>query len=78
VGVVRAAADQPLTEPNGTLLMTSLQPFEALLKDIHKKDAPYKLSLIRAKASFSGLWVYKEDHTEVRILAPSPRSRRPS
>jgi pyruvate ferredoxin oxidoreductase delta subunit len=57
-----------LTEPNGTLLMTSLQPFEALLKDIHKKDAPYKLSLIRAKASFSGLWVYKEDHTEVRIL----------
>src|SRR4029077_16449647 len=41
-----------LTHPNGTVLMTSLQPFEALLKDIHKKDAPYKLSLIRAKASF--------------------------
>src|SRR5207249_7568843 len=30
--------------------------------------APYKLALIRAKASFSGLWVYREDHTEVRIL----------
>src|SRR5438309_416649 len=57
-----------LTVPDGTVLMTSLQPFDALLKDIHKKDAPYKLSLIRAKASFSGLWVYKEDHTEVRIL----------
>src|SRR5437879_11688013 len=26
------------------------------------------MALIRAKASFSGLWVYKEDHTEVRIL----------
>ena len=39
-----------------------------LLGDIHQKDAPWKLSLIRAKTSFSGLWVYKEDHTEVRIL----------
>src|SRR3989442_14793766 len=57
-----------LTVPTGTVLMTSIQSFGELLKDIHRKDAPYKLSLIRAKASFSGLWVYKEDHTEVRIL----------
>src|SRR5215510_2136217 len=57
-----------LTVPNGTVLMTSLQSFDSLLHDIHKKDAPYNLALIRAKASFSGLWVYKEDHTEVRIL----------
>src|ERR687891_689382 len=57
-----------LTVPNGTLLMTSLQSPESLLQDIHKKDAPYKLSLIRAKASFAGLWVYREDHTEVRVL----------
>src|SRR5207237_3614608 len=57
-----------LTVPNGTLLMTSVQPFDDLLGDIHKKDTPYTLSLIRAKASFSGLWVYKEDHTEARIL----------
>ena len=26
-----------LTVPNGTVLMTSLQPFESLLEDIHKK-----------------------------------------
>ena len=57
-----------LTVPNGTVLMTSLQSPEELLKDIHKKDAPYNLALIPAKASFSGLWVYKEDHTEARIL----------
>src|SRR5437870_9698520 len=57
-----------LTVPNGTVLMTSIQSFGELLKDIHRKDAPYKLALIRAKASFSGLWVYREDHTEVRIL----------
>src|SRR5437667_8834890 len=59
-----------LTVPNGTLLMTSIQPFDDLLGDIHKKDTPYTLALIRAKASFSGLWVYKEDNTEVRILGP--------
>src|SRR5947199_5808676 len=57
-----------LTLPNGTVLMTSLQTPDQLLKDIHKKDAPYNLTLIPAKASFSGLWVYKEDHTEARIL----------
>jgi pyruvate ferredoxin oxidoreductase delta subunit len=62
-----------LTVPNGTVLMTSLQPFESLLEDIHKKDAPWKLTLIRAKASFSGLWVYREDHTEVRILGALAR-----
>ena len=55
--------------------MTSLQSFDDLLSDIHKKDAPYKLSLIRAKASFSGLWVYKEDHTEVRILGAPGQDR---
>jgi pyruvate ferredoxin oxidoreductase delta subunit len=53
--------------------MTSLQNFDSLLQDIHRKDAPYKLSLIRAKASFSGLWVYKEDHTEVRVLGALAR-----
>src|SRR5687767_1749762 len=61
---------QPINKlpvPNGTVVMTSLQSFESLLKDIHKKDAPYKLALIRAKASFSGLWVHKEDHTGVRV-----------
>src|SRR5580765_7576820 len=57
-----------LTVPNGTVLMTSLQKPEELLKDIHKKEAPYNLALIPAKASFSGLWVFKEDHTEARVL----------
>src|SRR5687768_15957204 len=44
-----------LTVPNGTVLMTSLQSFDSLIKDIHKKDAPYNLALMRAKASFAGL-----------------------
>src|SRR5713226_8630970 len=42
-----------LTVPNGTLLMTSVQSFDSLLKDIHKKDAPYKLALLRALAKIA-------------------------
>jgi pyruvate ferredoxin oxidoreductase delta subunit len=62
-----------LTLPHGTLLMTSLQTAEELLKDIHRKDEPYSLGLIPAKASFAGLWVYREDHTEARILGALAR-----
>jgi pyruvate ferredoxin oxidoreductase delta subunit len=54
--------------PDGHLLVTSTQPPAELLKDIHKKDSAYNLWILPGKASFSGLWVYKEDHTEVRIL----------
>jgi len=54
--------------PNGHLLVSSTQPADDLLEDIHKKNAPYLLWVLPGKASFSGLWVYKEDHTEVRIL----------
>jgi len=62
---------QPITRlilPNGHLLVTSTQSAEDLLQDIHKKDAPYSIWILQGKASFAGLWVYKEDHTEVRIL----------
>src|SRR5438128_2375285 len=39
-----------------------------IVEVVHKRGTPYKRSLIRAKASFSGLWVHKEDHTEARVL----------
>jgi pyruvate ferredoxin oxidoreductase delta subunit len=54
--------------PGGHLLITSTQGADDLLKDIHRKDAPYSLWILPGKASFSGLWVYKEDHTEARVL----------
>ncbi len=57
-----------LTRPDGHLLMTSLQPADDLIRDIHKKDRPYHLAIIPARSSFSGLWVYREDHTEARVL----------
>jgi pyruvate ferredoxin oxidoreductase delta subunit len=62
-----------LTLKNGAVLMTSLQRAEELLKDIHRKEDPYSLALIPAKASFSGLWVHREDHTEARILGALAR-----
>ena len=57
-----------LTKPGGTLIVTSRQEGDALIEDIHQKDSAYNLSIVPATTSFSGLWVYKDDHTDVRIL----------
>ena len=57
-----------LTKPNGTLIVTSRQDSDSLIQDIHQKDAPYNLAVVTSTVSFSGLWVYKDDHTDVRIL----------
>lgn len=57
-----------LTKENGVLLVTSKQTADMLLEDVHQKDVPYNLVLVTGPASFSGLWVYKDDHTDVRIL----------
>jgi pyruvate ferredoxin oxidoreductase delta subunit len=57
-----------LTKPNGTLIVTSRQDADSLVQDTHVKDVPYNLAIVTAIPSYSGLWVYKEDHTDVRIL----------
>src|SRR5215470_11573990 len=57
-----------LTKNGGTLIVTSLEPPERLIEMSHRKDTPYKLCIIKGAASFSGLWVYKDDHTDARIL----------
>ncbi|MBI3988790.1 MAG: (4Fe-4S)-binding protein, partial [candidate division NC10 bacterium] len=62
-----------LTKPGGTVLVTSIQSPEELLKDIHRKDEEYNLAIVKGTASFSGLWVYKDDHTDVRILGAIPK-----
>src|SRR5262249_59243299 len=33
-----------------------------------REEGRYSVAVVPAKASFAGLWVYKEDHTEARIL----------
>ncbi len=57
-----------LLKPNGTLLVTSMRLADGLIRDIHRKGAPYELGVVKGTASFSGLWVYKDDHTDVRLL----------
>ena len=62
-----------LTKPGGTVLVTSYQDPEQLKEDIHVKDQPYNLAMIKGSKSFSGLWVYKDDHTDVRVLGALAR-----
>src|SRR5438477_6102717 len=57
-----------LVKPGGTLIMTSLKEPEEIIPFMHRKDFPYKLAVLKGAASFSGLWVYKDDHTDARIL----------
>ena len=57
-----------LTKPGGTLIVPSRQQAEQLIDDVHEKDAPYDLAIVPGIPSFSGLWVFKDDHTDVRVL----------
>ena len=62
---------QPINElivEGGTVLVTSIQSADDLLEDVHVTDVPYNLAIVKGAKSFSGLWVYKDDHTDVRIL----------
>jgi pyruvate ferredoxin oxidoreductase delta subunit len=57
-----------LLKPNGVLVVTSMEDPETLVAMAHRKEHPYRLAIVKATPSFSGLWVYKDDHTDVRIL----------
>ena len=57
-----------LTKPNGTLIVTSMESPEKLIPMAHSKTTPYNLAIVKGTRSFSGLWVYKDDHTDVRVL----------
>jgi len=62
-----------LTKPGGYVLVTTMLPFDDLLQMAHAKEYPYHLAVVRGLPSFSGLWVYKDDHTDVRILGAIAR-----
>jgi len=55
-------------KPGQNLIVVSLDGAPALLEKIHRREEPYKLGVVKGIASFSGMWVYKDDHTDVRIL----------
>ncbi|MBI3081163.1 MAG: (4Fe-4S)-binding protein [candidate division NC10 bacterium] len=57
-----------LLKKDGTLLVTSMEEPDALLAMAHTKEVPYHIAVVKGTVSFSGLWVYKDDHTDVRVL----------
>ncbi|HUC61667.1 MAG TPA: 4Fe-4S dicluster-binding protein [Alphaproteobacteria bacterium] len=57
-----------LLKANGTLLVTSTRSPNSLIRDIHRKGTPYALAIVKGPASFSGMWVYRDDHTDARLL----------
>jgi pyruvate ferredoxin oxidoreductase delta subunit len=62
-----------LLKPGGTLIVTSREQPDTLIEMAHRKASPYKLAIVKGTVSFSGLWVYKDDHTDVRILGAISR-----
>ena len=62
-----------LLKPDGVLIVTSMQGPDAIISMIHRKESPYRLAILRGIPSFSGLWVYKDDHTDVRVLGAIAR-----
>jgi len=62
-----------LLKPGGTLIVTSLETPERLIAMSHRKETPYRLAIVKGAASFSGLWVYKDDHTDARVLGAVAR-----
>src|SRR5579872_1573999 len=55
-------------KPGHALIVVSLQEPSALLQSIHRREQPYKLGVLKGITSFSGMWVFKDDHTDVRVL----------
>ncbi len=62
-----------LLKPGGTLIVTSREQPDTMIEMAHRKEYPYQLAIVKGTVSFSGLWVYKEDHTDVRILGAISR-----
>jgi pyruvate ferredoxin oxidoreductase delta subunit len=62
---------QPIWKPvraNGWLLVTSEKKPAEVLAQTDTAERPYTLGIVPGGASFAGLWVYKDDHTDFRVL----------
>ncbi len=62
---------QPIWKPireGGTLLVTSEKTPGEIVAQSDRTPKPYTLGIVPGGASFAGLWVYKDDHTDYRVL----------
>src|SRR5438874_1946752 len=67
---------QPIWKPvraNGWLLVTSDKKPGEVLAQTDAAERPYTLGIVPGGASFAGLWVYKDDHTDFRVLGALAR-----
>jgi len=59
------AADQPFDQTHGTLIVTSARRGRGILAMCHRRK-PLQASHRQGHTRYSGLWVFKDDHTDVR------------
>ena len=62
---------QPIWKPvhaGGAVLVTSDKAPADVLAQTDAAERPYLLGIIPGSASFAGLWVFKDDHTDYRVL----------
>lgn len=59
----------------GTLLVISHRSAEELLKVIPRKDFDWTLAILPGSPSFGGLWVYRDDGTDMRVLGAISKAR---
>src|SRR5438876_1893359 len=62
---------QPIWKPvhaGGAVLVTSEKTPEQVLAQTDTAERPYLLGVVPGLASFAGLWVFKDDHTDYRVL----------
>ena len=67
---------QPIWKPvkkDGFLLVTSDNSPAEVLAQTDKAERPYTLVTVPGGASFAGLWVFKDDHTDYRVLGALAR-----
>lgn len=62
-----------LLRENGTLVVISAQSPDELLEDLHHRETSYDLAILKREASFSGLWVFRDDHSDVCVLGALAR-----
>ncbi|HET8567609.1 MAG TPA: 4Fe-4S dicluster-binding protein [Candidatus Limnocylindria bacterium] len=62
---------QPIWKPiqeGGAVLVTSEKTVDEVLAQTDAALRPYTLAVLPGAASFAGLWVFKDDHTDHRVL----------
>src|SRR5687767_9892128 len=62
---------QPIWKPThdgGAVLVTSEKTVDEVLAQTDAAERSYTLAIVPGAASFAGLWVFKDDHTDHRVL----------